>query len=56
MAHRLKGCLGDISPDTAILHHGKNHLKSGNTSEKTATDIVNLALTIQSEKKTKFQF
>ena len=50
MTHHVKGCLGDISPDIAILHHGTNHLKSDNTSEKTAADIVNLALTIQSEK------
>ena len=38
-----------------ISHHGTNDLKSGNTSEKIATDIVNLALTIQSEK-AKFSF
>ena len=50
MVHHVKGCLEDISPNTVILHHGTNDLKSGNTSEKIATDIVNLALTIQSEK------
>ena len=50
MIHHIKGCLEDISPDTVILHHGTNDLKSGNTSEKIATDIVNLALTIQNEK------
>ena len=50
MIHHVKGCLEDISPDTVILHHGTNDLKSGNTSEKIATDIVNLALTIQNEK------
>ena len=52
MVHHVKGCLEDISPDTVILHNGTNDLKSGNTSEKIATDIVNLALTIRSEKKT----
>ena len=46
MVHHVKGCLEDISPDTIILHHGTNDLKSGNTSEKIATNIVNLALTI----------
>ena len=46
MIHHVKGCLEDISPDTVILHHGTNDLKSGNTSEKIATNIVNLALTI----------
>ena len=50
MIHYVKGCLEDISSDTVILHHGTNDLKSGNTSEKIATDRVNLALTIQSEK------
>ena len=50
MVHHVKGCLEDISPGTVILHHGTNDLKSGNTSEKIATDIVNLALTIQNEK------
>ena len=50
MVHHVKGCLEDISPNTVILHHGTNDLKCGNTSEKIATDIVNLALTIQSEK------
>ena len=52
MVHHIKGCLEDIWPDTVILHdhHETNDLKSGNTSEKIATDIVNLALTIQIEK------
>ena len=50
MAHHVKGCLEDISPDTVILHHGTNDLKSSNTSEKIAADIVNLVLTIQNEK------
>ena len=50
MVHHVKGCLEGISPDTVILHHRTNDLKSGNTSEKIAADIVNLALTIQSEK------
>ena len=50
MKHYIKGCLEDISPDALILYHGANNLKSGKTSEKIANDIVNLALTIQSEK------
>ena len=50
MAHHVKGYLEGISPDTVILHHGTNDLKSGNTSEKTATAIIKLALTIQIEK------
>ena len=50
MVYHVKGCLEDISPNAVILHHGTNDLKSGNTSEKIATDIVNLALTTQSQK------
>ena len=50
MAHHVKGYLGGISPDTVILHHGTNDLKSGDTSEKTATAIIKLALTIRIEK------
>ena len=37
--HHVKGCVEDIWPDTVILHHGTNAIKSGNTSEKIATDI-----------------
>ena len=40
MIHHVKGCLKDISPDNVSLHHGTNDLKSGNTSEKIAIDIV----------------
>ena len=50
MVHYVKECLEDISPDTVMLHHETNDLKNVNTSEKIATGIVNLALTIQSEK------
>ena len=50
MAHHVKGYLGGISPNIVILHHGTNDLKSGDTSEKTATAIIKLALTIQIEK------
>ena len=41
MIHHVKGCLEDISPDTVILHHGTNDLKSGNTSENIAAYMVN---------------
>ena len=56
MVHHVKGCLEDISPNAVILHHGTNDLKSGNTSEKIATDMVNLALTTQSLKNQSFHF
>ena len=48
MAHHVKGCLGDISPNTLNLNHGENDLKSGNNSEKTATDINHEILKNQS--------
>ena len=58
MAHHVKGCLEGISPDTVILNHGTNNLKSGNTSEKIATDKVNLktkffisGLTVRNDKR-----
>ena len=56
MTHHVKEFLGNISPDTVILHYGTNHLKSGNTSEKIATDMVNLALTIEREKNQSLHF
>lgn len=40
MMHHVKGC------HDVILHHGTNDLKSANASEKIATNIVELALTI----------
>ena len=52
MAHHVKGCQGDIPLDTVILHQRTIDLKSGNTSNKIDTKIVNLALTIQSKKRT----
>ena len=44
MKHHLKGCLEDSSPDNIILHHGTNN------SEKIASDIVNLVLSVKNEK------
>ena len=55
-AHDVKVCLEDISPDNVILHYGTNDLKAGNASVKISIDIVNLALTIRSEKKESFNF
>ena len=46
MAYHVNGCLEDISPDTVILYRGTN----GNTWEKIATDMANLAWTMQSKK------
>ena len=50
MKHHLKGCLEDSSPDNIILHHEINNLKSADNSEKIASDIVNLGLSVKNEK------
>ena len=50
MKHHLKGCLEDSSPNSIILRHGTNNLKSDNNSEKIASDIVNLGLSVKNEK------
>ena len=50
MAHYVKECLEDIPPDTVILYHGTSDMNIDNTSVKIATNIVNLASTIQSGK------
>ena len=50
MIRRLRGCLEDTSPDNLILHHGTNNLKSDDNSEKIASDIVDLGLSVKNEK------
>ena len=56
MAHHVKVCLEDISPSTVVLNHGTSNLRSDDTSEKIATDIVNFAFTIKIEKRQLFHF
>ena len=48
MKHHLKSCLKDSSPDEIILH--QHNLKSDDNSEKIASDIVNLGLSVKNEK------
>ena len=50
MIRRLRGCLEDTSPDNLILHHGTNNVKNDNDSEKIASDIVDLGLSVKNEK------
>ena len=50
MKHYLKGCLEDTSPDNLILDDGTTNLKSDNNSEKIASDIVELSLSVKNEK------
>ena len=49
MKHHLNGCLKDSSPDNIKLPHGTNNLKSDDNSEKIASDIVNLGLSVKNE-------
>ena len=51
MKHHFRGCLEDNSPDTAILHFGNNNLKNNESAEDTATDIMNLAISVKIKKK-----
>ena len=51
MKHRVRGCLEDNSPDTAILHFGTNNLKNNESAEDIATDIMNFAISAKNEKK-----
>ena len=48
MAHHVKGCSEDISPDTVILHQGTNEFDEWKHCRKNCCQ--HLALTIQSEK------
>ena len=50
MKHQLKSCLEDTSPDNLVLHHGTNNLKNDDNSEKIASDIVDLGLSVKNEK------
>ena len=50
MKHHLEGCLEDTSSDNVILHHGTNNLKSDDNSEKIASNIVDLGLSVNNEK------
>ena len=49
MKHQLKDCLEDSSHDNIILHHRSSNLKSDDNSEKIASDIVNLGLSVKNE-------
>lgn len=48
----VRGCLEDYSPNTAILHYRTNNLKNNENAEDILTDIMTLAISVKSEKKT----
>ena len=50
MKHHLQGCLNDIFPDNIIIYHGTNNLNSDDNSEKIASNIVDLDLSVKNEK------
>ena len=50
MKHHLEGCLEDTSSDNVILHHGTNNLKSDDNSEKIASDIIDLGISVKNGK------
>ena len=42
--HHVMGCVEDESPDTILLHHGTNDLRSEESAEKIASNIIKVAL------------
>ena len=51
MKNHVRGCLEDNSPDTVILHFGSNNLKNNESAENIATDIIDLARSVENEEK-----
>ena len=51
MKNHVRGCLEDNSPDTVILHFGTNNLKNNKSAENIATDIIDLARSVENEEK-----
>ena len=49
MKNHVRGCLEDNSPDTVILHFGTNNLKNNESAENIATDIIDLARSVENE-------
>ena len=44
MKHYVMGCLEDESPDTILLHHGTNDLRSEESAGKIVSSIINVTL------------
>ena len=51
MKNHVRGCLEENSPDTVILHFGTNNLKNNESAENIATDIIDLARSVENEEK-----
>ena len=50
MKHHVLGCLEDESPDTILLHHGTNDLRSEELAEMMVSNIINVALSAKNKK------
>ena len=50
MKHHIMGCLEDESRDTIPLHHGRNNLRSEESPEKIASNIINVDFFAKNEK------
>ena len=50
MKHHVLGCLEDESPDTILLHHGTNDLRSEESAEMMVSNIINVALSAKNKK------
>ena len=50
MKHDVVGCLEDESSDTILLHHGTSDLRSEESSEKIASNIINVALSAKNKR------
>ena len=44
MKHQVMGSLEDESPDTILLDNGTNDLRSEESAEKIASNIINVAV------------
>ena len=51
MKHHVMGCLEDESPVSMLLLHGTNDLRSEESAEKIASNIINVALSAKNKTK-----
>ena len=56
MIHHVKGCLQDTSPpNSIILHHGTNNLKSKGPPEQITDNIIYLGTSVKSDENCVFR-
>ena len=49
MKHHIMVCLEDGPPDTILLHHGTNDLRSEEPAEKIASNIINVVFSAKNK-------